>query len=774
MSAKAKAQALLELYSEQFPLGDREVRNEAFTAALRLYGESGDPRGKDEILGRFAGELAAIADAVLPQMDDGLATLGDQLYEVGIRLDDPDLARLALEKALAVHEAAGNPKGQADVICRLCTLDLSEEDGVDAASARRAVELYVAAGDDRGRVYALNLTARAARQQGAAEEARSALEEAVRIARECDYVDGEVSSLLGLATVAMADAADLEYAHSSLLAARELVPKLADESLGAAVLSMLADTELATGNPSTAEDYHRRAMDAGKGWTGSDALQRAALADIAAQQGRLDSAAREALEEVRLLEQQRRRIGNARNQARWYQDRRHHYVRALGLAAAAGDGPAALEIIESQRAQALAATLDGDPSALAAAGFDLDGKLVKLLRNISTFEDARSEPFKASGTMSAKAAAGWNAMTAEALEQDHAQLADLVGTALLRRAGKVESIETLRGKLGPVPHAMVYDIAWNGDLATVHAVWVPPLPGVPTVHEILLDAQQTRWIRSFADPKAVPALLDRPSHRWQAGLASLIPERLQAELVAQRGNVELVIVPAEEMWAVPFAGLTIGAVPLVELATVALAPSLAVAAIASTRKVRRVRKAIALLDPGLRGTSVERDTLARHFRLTEVPPVAGHLVSALQGRAKFDLGVVSAHGDHVRGLAHALRIGAESRLFAGLLLYCEVPLWWVMGACWSGGLDHEPGHEPIGLPTVALLRGARGVVGALHRVPDRATGRILANVYTGLAAGKTAPAALRAAQRDYLAETGGACRLIDWAPLVSIGAPGSR
>jgi len=583
-----------------------------------------------------------------------------------------------------------------------------------------------------------------------------------------------VSSLTALATAALLDAVDLERGRSYLLAARELIPRLADEGLGAAVLSMLASTELAYGNLAKAENYYRRAIDAGSGdWIGSDALRRKALADIAARQGSLDDAAREALEEVRLLEQQRRRIGNARNQARWYQDRRHRYLRALRFAAAASDGYAALEIIESQRAQALAATLDSDSSALAAAGFDFDAKLDKLLRSISTFEDGGSEVFQASDRMSAEMAAGWNAMVSDALEQDHAQLADLIGTVLLRRASRVESIEDLRAKLGPVPHAMVYDIEWDGDIATVYAVWIPPLPGLPTVHEIVLDAEQVGWIRSFADPNAVLEMLDQPTHSWQVGLASLIPERLQAELTAHRGSIDLVIVPAGEMWAVPFAGITIGALPLLEWATVALAPSLAVAATASTRKVRRVRKAIALLDNGLRGTSLERDALTRHFQLTEVPPMTGHLVAALGGRTKFDLGVVSAHGDHVRGLAHALRIGEEGRLFAGVLLRCEGPLWWVMGACWSGGLDHEAGPEPIGLPTVALLRGARAVVGALHRVPDRATGRILATMYSGLAAGATAPAALRAAQRDYLVATGGACRLIDWAPLVSIGAPGS-
>lgn len=148
----------------------------------------------------------------------------------------------------------------------------------------------------------------------------------------------------------------------------------------------------------------------------------------------------------------------------------------------------------------------------------------------------------------------------------------------------------------------------------------------------------------------------------------------------------------------------------------------------------------------------------------------GSLVQELQSGVEFDLGVVSAHGDHTKGLAHSLRIGKRGRVFAGVLMSCRVPPWWVMGACWSGGLDVTPGHEPLGLPTVALIRGARAVVAGLHPLPDASTGHILARLYGHLTCGLSAPAALRAAQREYLRERGWACPLVDWASLVSIGA----
>ncbi|MEH1129657.1 CHAT domain-containing protein [Micromonospora sp. CPCC 206061] len=716
-----------------------------------------------------------MADAILPHKPEGMGVLGDQLYDCGTRLDDPSLARLVFQKAAAVHEAYGNLKGQADALSRLCSLDPGGTD--DGALAEKAVELYLRVGDDRGSVFALNAAAQAAHTRRETAKAKAYWEEALQRARGCGYVDGEVGTLMGLAKWEATDGAGFARAKHHLLAASELIPKLTHRGTGSVIFTMLADAELAERNTAGAEEYYRQASKLeSAAWPGASAELRGGMALLMTMQGRLDDGARAALEEVRLLESQRRRMGSARSQAQLYQDKRPTYLRALSLAAAAGDGHAALEVVESARSQALAATLNADPAALAKGSLAVGGELDRLLRSIAAIEDGGPDPFQATGRISAKEAAAWNAMAAQALQEDHARLADLIGTALLRRAGRVESIRELRARLGPTTHAVVYDVEWGAGAATVYAVWVPPLPDTPVVETITLDTQQVRWIRQLANPDTVMDLLAKPTHPWQVGLARLIPERLKAVLATSDSGPEgtdLVMVPAGEMWSVPFAAIRIGDVHLVERATVTLAPSLAVAAIASTRKVRPVRRAVAVLDTGLRGTSVERDMLKQYFRLTEVPPLAAPLVKALDKGSRYELGVISAHGDHVRGLAHSLRLGEQGRLFAGVLLRCEVPLWWVMGACWSGALDHAPGHEPVGLPTVALLRGARAVIGALHRVPDRPTGRILASTYGELADGAPAPAALRTAQREYLKDAQNGCPLINWAPLVSIGAPGS-
>ncbi|OLF17884.1 hypothetical protein BU204_08715 [Actinophytocola xanthii] len=683
------------------------------------------------------------------------------------------MARTLFEQALAVYEAHGNLKGQADTLARLGSLDAQEKH--DHGRAERAARIYAEIGDDKGRLFALNIMSIAAKERGDLIQAGEHLREALDVARACGDVDGEAGTLIGLASHVMTTRRDVELSEKYVLAARDLIPRLVDPGMAITIHSMLGSLALSRGDVAAAERSNRHALDYhSEDWAGSSAAAHGAAADGLTIQGRTDKATREALEQVRLLERERRRLGNSRNQARAYRKNRPVYRRALDLAATSGDGEAALEVLESGRAQALTAVLGGDPQLIAHNAFDFDGELDQLLRRISTFEES-PDVFRTGGNLTPEARSGWTAMMATALEEDHERLANLIGTELLRKAAPPETIADHRAMLPSRTHTLAYDIEWQGSRATVYAVWVPPLPAAPTVDRINLTAEQSRWVRTLADQDTATTLLNHPSHGWQTGLSSLVPQGLRNILTGSerhQDGIDLVIVPTGELWAIPFAALHVAETPLLDLATLSLSPSLGVAATASTRRIRPVRRALAVLDTRLRGTSAERATLKRHFRLREVPPLASDIVTALGPRNKFDLGVVSAHGDNVRGLAHSLRIGKEARLFAGVLLRCDVPLWWVMGACWSGRVNNEPGQEPVGLPTVALLRGARAVVAALHVVPDRATGQILATTYRGLAEGKPAPAALRAAQREYLANRGGP-PLIHWAPLVSIGAPGA-
>jgi hypothetical protein len=74
-----------------------------------------------------------------------------------------------------------------------------------------------------------------------------------------------------------------------------------------------------------------------------------------------------------------------------------------------------------------------------------------------------------------------------------------------------------------------------------------------------------------------------------------------------------------------------------------------------------------------------------------------------------------------------------------------------------------PTEEPLGLPLVALSRGAEGVVGGLWLLPDDPTARILGFLYERIRTGVPLARALRDAQLAYAALPG--VEVWEWAGL---------
>ncbi|MEU8845294.1 CHAT domain-containing protein [Streptomyces sp. NPDC048564] len=107
---------------------------------------------------------------------------------------------------------------------------------------------------------------------------------------------------------------------------------------------------------------------------------------------------------------------------------------------------------------------------------------------------------------------------------------------------------------------------------------------------------------------------------------------------------------------------------------------------------------------------------------------------------------------------------------------CVSPRTLLINACLSAELDERRGTDPLGIPTVALCRGAETVIGGIFPLPDgraknprysHPTARILAILYRLLATGVPPSTALRSAQRQYRAEVGPVPPRL-WAGLVSI------
>jgi tetratricopeptide (TPR) repeat protein len=107
----------------------------------------------------------------------------------------------------------------------------------------------------------------------------------------------------------------------------------------------------------------------------------------------------------------------------------------------------------------------------------------------------------------------------------------------------------------------------------------------------------------------------------------------------------------------------------------------------------------------------------------------------------------------------------------GLDLASEVV---VLAACRSGVGELLRGEGLLGLTRAFLYAGARSVVVSLWNVSDRSTARFMEAFYAELTAGKSVPAALRAAKLRFIRSESPARRQpYHWAPFVIVGDPGS-
>ncbi|HMF94739.1 MAG TPA: CHAT domain-containing protein [Vicinamibacterales bacterium] len=87
-----------------------------------------------------------------------------------------------------------------------------------------------------------------------------------------------------------------------------------------------------------------------------------------------------------------------------------------------------------------------------------------------------------------------------------------------------------------------------------------------------------------------------------------------------------------------------------------------------------------------------------------------------------------------------------------------------VSACRSAGERHYSGEGLVGFAWAFLRAGARRVVAGLWDVDDRSTAELMGDLYAHIAAGETAPHALREAKRALIARGGNYARPHYWAP----------
>jgi len=184
---------------------------------------------------------------------------------------------------------------------------------------------------------------------------------------------------------------------------------------------------------------------------------------------------------------------------------------------------------------------------------------------------------------------------------------------------------------------------------------------------------------------------------------------------------------------------------------------------------------------GLAGARAEVENLQDSYR--DVQVLAASSIHAWDDAPHFDrytaihfAGHTAVDDDRPWASGIQLRGGVDSSAMWRAESIAAVPLragLVVLSSCQSEGSRALSGEGVAGLSTAFLAAGVPTVVATLWPVEDRATARLMNEFYAGLADGKTAEDALRAAQQVLRADPATAHPFY-WAGFVVVGTDGAR
>jgi hypothetical protein len=280
------------------------------------------------------------------------------------------------------------------------------------------------------------------------------------------------------------------------------------------------------------------------------------------------------------------------------------------------------------------------------------------------------------------------------------------------------------------------------------------------VDEVILPAGVRRFLDEYHHARQDAAW--RPQRENLAELGRAVVPGGLAEALASGVNPPLVISTGNVLGPVPIAALIVGGRYLAELGRIAVVPSLALWASLRLRAARSGRGTLAFLDPRVPGTRREEAALRETLAPVQVIG-SGEVHDRLADAGRYAAVVISAHGTPPReqdgpgtaggprlGLDQALVLGPDERLTAAQLLGCKLPDAVVTASCWSGRLSVRTAVEPLGLPTAALLAGARWVLAGTVDIGTSTTATLLGRFYRNLAAGLSPVAALQQVQVNFV------------------------
>ncbi|MFF0659270.1 CHAT domain-containing protein [Micromonospora tulbaghiae] len=248
--------------------------------------------------------------------------------------------------------------------------------------------------------------------------------------------------------------------------------------------------------------------------------------------------------------------------------------------------------------------------------------------------------------------------------------------------------------------------------------------------------------------------------------AAIIPPGL-AQVLAAGQEPALVVSTGGLLGPVPVAAVRLGSRYLAELARIVVVPAITLWTSLRGRAPRTGSGFCAYLDPDLPGTQRERKLLQKAFPRARLLPRTAVRPALADADGSAGL-LLSMHGTAASGLGQALLLAPGDPLTAAELLTCRLPDGVLMPGCWAGRLDLRGVQEPLGLPTAALLAGARWVLAGTVDVAGTRTATMMGAFYQRLADGLAPVDALRAVQLGYLSRYRTVPPIL-WAGLTIVG-----
>lgn len=236
--------------------------------------------------------------------------------------------------------------------------------------------------------------------------------------------------------------------------------------------------------------------------------------------------------------------------------------------------------------------------------------------------------------------------------------------------------------------------------------------------------------------RSLRQLLDAAAAEVQASLLQSLPEAFGRDLV---------LIPPAFLHQVPWYEL-----PGLTGRSVVVASSVRQWRRASLAVATNPARVLVAAGPGLAGARREAEAVAAAYDTVPLLDPDARVQAVLDALAVADLAHLATHGrlrpDNPQFSELTMSDGAL--LVHHLDTIERLPPTLILASCDSGRPVSRPGEALLGFAAACLIRGTRTLIAPVTPVPDGGTEAVMTRLHAGLAAGKSAAAALADAQAD--------------------------